>query len=76
MIFLLYLGMEKCFAYFGLPNQDGIAGPMGVNDEQVQLQELEDIETTMPDAKIVMIEPNPIGNKKLNCPIYNKKVQI
>jgi len=53
--------MEKCFAYFGLPNQDGIAGPMGVNDEQVQLQELEDIETTMPDAKIVMIEPNPIG---------------
>ena len=61
MIFFCYLGMEKCFAYFGLPNQDGIAGPMGVNDEQIQLQELEDIETTMPDAKIVMIEPNPIG---------------
>ena len=69
--------MEKCFAYFGLPNQDGIAGPMGVNDEQVQLQELEDIETTMPDAKIVMIEPNPIGKKpKRNYSIYKKNVQI
>merc|ERR1712168_553866 len=58
-------GMEKCFAYFGLPNLDGIAGPMGVNDEQVQLQELEDIETTMPDAKIIMIEPSPIDMNSL-----------
>ena len=31
--------------------------------EQVktQLQEMEDIETTMPDAQIIMIEPQPMG---------------
>merc|ERR1712099_212548 len=66
-------GMEKCFAYFGLPNLDGIAGPMGVNDEQVQLQELEDIETTMPDAKIIMIEPNPMDMASLRRSLSDER---
>ena len=54
--------MEKCFAYFGMSGKsEGIAGSLGLNDEQMQLNEIRDIETTMPDAKIIMIEPNPMG---------------
>jgi hypothetical protein len=54
--------MEKCFAYFGMSGKaESIAGSLGLNDEQMQLDEIKDIETTMPDAKIIMIEPNPMG---------------
>ena len=61
-IFLALLAMEKCFAYFGMSGKsEGIAGSLGLNDEQMQLNEIRDIETTMPDAKIIMIEPNPMG---------------
>lgn len=53
--------MEKCFGYFGVRTHKGLSSSLGLNDEQIQLQEIEDIETTMPDAKIVMIEPQPLG---------------
>merc|ERR1712147_595489 len=37
----------------------------GLNDEHIQLQEMEDIETTMPDAQIIMIHPNPMDMRSL-----------
>ena len=56
--------MEKCFGYFGVRTQKGLSSSLGLNDEQIQLQEMEDIERTMPDAQIVMIEPQPLGKTK------------
>ena len=60
--------MEKCFGYFGLKSDEGggggLSSSLGLNDEHIQLQEIEDIETTMPDARIVMIEPNPMGKRR------------
>ena len=53
--------MEQCFGYFGARSQKGLSSSLGLNDEQIQLQEMEDIERTMPDAQIVMIEPQPLG---------------
>ena len=54
--------MEKCFGYFGLKTSGpGLSSSLGLNDEQIQLQEMEDIETTMPYAQIIMIEPQPMG---------------
>ena len=57
--------MEKCFGYFGLKTSGpGLSSSLGLNDEQIQLQEMEDIETTMPDAQIIMIEPQPMGKRE------------
>ena len=60
--------MEKCFGYFGVNETTnggggGLSSSLGLNDEHIQLQEMEDIETTMPDAQIIMIHPNPMGKK-------------
>lgn len=54
--------MERSFSEFGRTNlrrQFRFDSALGLDDQQVQLDELEDIELFMPDMQLEMIQPSP-----------------
>jgi hypothetical protein len=56
--------MERSFSEFGRTNlrrQFRFDSALGLDDQQVQLDELEDIELFMPDMQLEMIQPSPGG---------------
>ena len=53
--------MERSFSQFGHARRFRIDSALGLDDQQVQIDELEDIEFYMPDVQLEMIDPSPAG---------------
>ena len=53
--------MERSFSQFGHGRRFRIDSALGLDDQQIQIDELEDIESFMPDVTLEMFEPSPGG---------------
>jgi len=51
--------MERSFSQFGHLKRFRIDSALGLDDQQVQIDELDDIESFMPDMRLEIIEPKP-----------------
>ena len=68
--------MEKCFGYFGLKTSGpGLSSSLGLNDEQIQLQEMEDIALRWPTTRMRQDTQRDIHRRKRRTEEYESERQ-